>query len=186
MASNPSFHSVSNPSPRKLMKLRWLPIYGWPEYEVSNRGDVRRAMPGKGARVGKILRPGNLPPFGHRYVVLSARGRQRTRLVSRLMLRAFVGPPPKGKNDAAHRDGDATNDLLSNVRWTSRAGNEGDKVLHGRTNRGSRHGMSKLTEAEVIKIRSLSHLYHKHIAKRFKVSRGRISAIVRRACWKHI
>ncbi len=168
------------------MKLRWLPIYGWPEYEVSNRGDVRRVMPGKGARVGKILRPGRMKPFGHRYVVLSARGRQVTYLVSRLMLRAFVGPPPKGKNDAAHRDGNATNDLLSNVRWSSRAGNESDKISHGRTNRGSRHGMSKLTEADIHIIRDLPASENNKTARRFGICARYVRSIRNRHVWKHL
>lgn len=67
-----------------------------------------------------------------------------------------------------------------------------DCISKGRFTVGSRNGISKLTEKDVIKIRSLYGKYgHKglvqrKIAKMFNVSRILISDITRRKTWKHV
>lgn len=55
-------------------------------------------------------------------------------------------------------------------------------------NRGSKHGASKLTELNVIKIRQLikQGVLHMQIAKQFNVSQGLISLIRTRRAWKHV
>lgn len=52
-------------------------------------------------------------------------------------------------------------------------------------NSGQRHGMAKLTEADVIKIRSLPISSGK-AAKSFGVSRSTICAIRNRSSWRHV
>jgi hypothetical protein len=69
--------------------------------------------------------------------------------ISREVLKAFVGPPPVGKNDACHNDGDRTNNHVDNLRWDSRQGNVADKKAHGTLIRGERLQQAKLTEAQV-------------------------------------
>lgn len=56
-------------------------------------------------------------------------------------------------------------------------------------NRGEKYGAAKLTDQQVGQIRALckaSILTHEQIAKRFNVSRTHVSAISRRAFWRHV
>lgn len=57
-----------------------------------------------------------------------------------------------------------------------------------RARKGTRHGMAKLTEANVIEIRRLygTGLFQRQIASRFGIHQMTISKIVRRIYWKHL
>ena len=166
--------------------IQWRPIRGFPDYQVSSNGQVKRVTGGvKGAKKGRILRGGMVN--GCPTVCLRKNGRSYWLLVSRLVLRTFVGPPPTRQHEAAHEDGDSTRNLLGNLRWATRAENEGDKVGHGRTNRGERHGMSKLTERQVIRIRrqwrpGLTIA----LAARYGVCRECVRDIVNGKRWRHL
>jgi hypothetical protein len=68
-----------------------------------------------------------------------------------------------------------------------------DKVKKGRhprssVNAGSTHGMSALTEEQVLRIRAMraSGAMVKHLSQQFGVSEGAISAICNRKSWRHI
>lgn len=69
--------------------------------------------------------------------------------------------------------------------WATPKRNNADKILHGTTNRGERHGNSKLSDSGVLKIRSDSRS-HSVIARDFGVDRSTISQIKRRVSWRHI
>lgn len=55
-------------------------------------------------------------------------------------------------------------------------------------NRGERHGMSKLIDSDIVKIRSLAKFgfFQKDIALQFKIDPSAVSIIVRRKRWQHI
>lgn len=55
-------------------------------------------------------------------------------------------------------------------------------------NKGVNHGNSKLTEKDVIRIRQLAegNKPQKEIAKMFGITKGLVSAIKRRAAWRHV
>lgn len=65
------------------------------------------------------------------------------------------------------------------------AANKADRITHGTSNRGERHGMSKLTAADVLAIRSATGL-HREIAARYGVSREAIGSIKRLKNWTHL
>lgn len=67
------------------------------------------------------------------------------------------------------------------------AENSADMVDRGRSLKGSRHQGAKLTEADVVKIRSLRGAIGKYrLAKIFGVSTGLIGHIFQRRAWVHI
>lgn len=116
----------------------WRPVVGYEGlYEVSDLGNVRSvdhyARAGHHASRlyrGKNLRlvPGDL---GRLQVGLSdGLGGQRTALVHHLVLNAFVGERPAG-TEACHKDGDASNNAVNNLRWDTHLANEDDKRRHG-------------------------------------------------------
>jgi hypothetical protein len=134
--------------------MKWKTIPGFKDYEVSDHGDVRRVTAKRGARVGRILRPATRA-LGHRHLVLRKNKLPYTRQVHALVLLAFKGPAPRGMV-CAHFDGNGSNNNLRNLRWTTRSSNERDKVRHGKSNRGERHGLALLTSKTVKQIRVLS------------------------------
>ncbi len=80
-------------------------------------------------------------------------GRKVVARVHRVVMEAFVGPCPDGM-EVCHGDGDPMNARLDNLRYDTRKANHADKKRHGTSNSGSRHGNSKLTEDQVLRMRS--------------------------------
>lgn len=110
---------------------RWLPVPGHEGlYEVSDHGRVRsldRVITMKNGRKrrqrGIVLKPVN--SNGYHCVNVGA-----LRYVHRLVLEAFVGPPPPGM-ETRHLDGDPHNNRLGNLKWGSSSENNDDIVAHG-------------------------------------------------------
>ena len=64
-----------------------------------------------------------------------------------------------------------------------------DTLIHGTRRRGHRHGMAKLTEAQVLRIRLIAAetlMTHAEIGDQFGVSDGTIWDIIHRRYWTHI
>jgi len=115
------------------MSEQWRPIPGYEGlYEVSDLGRVRSIdrKDMRGRRCKGVVRRLQTDPDGHRRVLLSKDGKQSTAKVYRLVLLAFVGPPPEGF-EALHADGNPANDTLANLSWGSRSENLLDRVRHG-------------------------------------------------------
>lgn len=67
--------------------------------------------------------------------------------------------------------------------------NDRDRDTKGRACKGSEHGLSRLVEEDVIKIRKILDLgreSQRAIARSFGVSQGTISLIALRKVWRHI
>lgn len=116
---------------------RWLPIPGYERYyEVSDQGRVRSLdrvvnHPSGPRRLkGRILKPQLTGVSGVHVVYLSMDGRVWRRAVSKLVLEAFVGPKPKGM-DCCHRNDDAADNRLINLRWDTHRSNMLDQVRNG-------------------------------------------------------
>jgi len=63
--------------------------------------------------------------------------------------------------------------------------NSDDKIAKGRSNRGSRHGMSKLSERDVVEIRHAQGSL-RTIANKYGVKPMAIHCIKARKTWKHV
>lgn len=163
----------------------WRPVPGFEAmYEVSDGGRVRsvpRTVPRRGKDFmlqlkGKVLRQ-PVKKSGHRTVMLYRGGVGQREHVHRLVLNAFIGPPPSALHECAHCDGDPSNNRLGNLRWATRASNHGDKVAHGTHNRGEAHPLSTVSDATVRAIRS-SGLSASMAARTFGVSLKYASAVI--------
>lgn len=140
----------------------WKPVPGWESrYEVSDSGVVRSKDMIVGAIHGATaLRKGRelkAIPKTHFYlcVTLAEGLRRKQYCIHDLVLLAFKGPKPVGFQ-AAHNDGDRTNNRLSNLRYDTPAGNNLDKFAHGTVCKGETHGMVKLNWGAVRRIRASS------------------------------
>jgi hypothetical protein len=137
-------------------------------------------------RVGRIgnygwLQPCRLKRGGYLAVNLWSKNRGRTWPLHQLVCIAFHGPRPSPKHDAAHIDGNKANNHWSNLRWATRAENEADKIRHGRSNRGERNGMAKLTNEQAANVVTeyAAGVTQAALAQRYGVTQGAISNIVR-------
>lgn len=158
----------------------WRNVVGYEGlYEVSDLGRVRNA------RTGVIKEPTFRKDAGYSRPFLNIwkEGKQKIMRPHTLVLTAFVGPRPKGK-EGCHNDGNTNNNALSNLRWDTRKANQADRVRHGTTNRGERCGTHKLTLEQVRAIR-LDTRPQKTIAEEYGVRAPAISRIKTGARWGH-
>lgn len=106
----------------------WKPIPDWPEYEVSDHGNVRSS---KWGHVHSLKPQAN--PHRNNYLHFSVHttgmGRKTIR-VHVIVAELFYGPRPEGL-DIRHLDGDSQNNHATNLRYGTRIENELDKVRHG-------------------------------------------------------
>jgi len=124
---------------------------------------------------------------GYHRVGLSRDGRRRFVPVHILVLTTFVGPCPSGM-ECRHIDGNPSNNHVANLAWGTRSENAQDKIMHGTDMRGVKHHNVKLTEKDVLEIRSrfASGERGVDLAKEFSVRTTNISAIILRQTWRHI
>jgi hypothetical protein len=160
-------------------------------YQVSSYGKVR-SLPkewviGKGGikkHDGMILKPG-IQTMGYYYVNLYKNKKIKFIAVHRLVAKAFI------QNDdnnlvVNHIDGNKINNNSNNLEWISQKANIEHALDNNLTNnKGEKNGKSKLTEKEVLEIRSLKLSYGK-LAKLYNVSPGTIYQIIKRLRWKYI
>jgi deoxycytidylate deaminase len=163
----------------------WKPIGHQPNYEVSSLGRVR-SLWGNSPKTIAIVDNGN----GYKMVVL--RGglpgrKQKSYTIHRLVLEAFVGLRPEGM-EARHLDGDPSNNHLSNLKWGTPIENANDRKDHGNQTSGSKIPQSKLTEADIPKIRGMlaKGLSRSYVASYYDVSVSSIRNIAIGKTWKHI
>ncbi len=163
------------------MSEQWCPVAGYEGfYSVSSMGRIRSEARVVLYRTGKrqsvrerIMSPAS-KVLGHRSVMFYP---QRKRLhVHRLVALAFIGPPPTALHEVAHRDGDPSNNVVTNLRWSTRSDNHADKVAHGTHNRGERHPLSKLSDVEARAIRT-SPRSSKQLATDYGISAGHAWAV---------
>lgn len=121
---------------------------------------------------------------GQGYAQVSHDGRLQH--VSRLVCEDEHGPPPSPLHQAAHSCGKGHLSCVTrrHLSWKTRPENEADKLVHGTSNRGDAHGMSKLALHDIQKIISLKgHASQRQIAKDFGISQQHVSSIHRGERW---
>lgn len=162
------------------MAERWKSVVGFEGlYEVSDLGRVRSL------RWNRVLRVGR--PNRYCAVSLAYGGTHKTRAVHVLVLEAFRGRRPPGKQ-AAHQDGDRSNNRLANLRWKTCKANHADKRRHGTQCQGESHGHAKLTRHALVVARRLRRrgLPDVRIGKLLGVHSGTIGRALSGKTWAHV
>ena len=170
------------------MDEEWRTMVDHPRYEISNRGNVRSLYGVKGLRKVPRLKTIQLDKDGY-HVVSICLGKHASTTRKRVhvaVAEAFVGPKPEGMQ-VAHRDGNKTNNVPSNLMWATPMQNTHHKWEHGTMACGERNGNYKLTEMDVRTIREMLTVYTmSYISRIYKVSVPTIQSIRDRQTWKHI
>jgi hypothetical protein len=169
----------------------WKPVVGFEgRYEVSSLGRVRSFCDRHG---GTRTAPTSVatPPDhdGRSFVnLIASDGRRHRSFVGRLVLLAFVGPPPQGKRLALHEDDIPSNNTLENLRWGSNADNSRDAARNGKTARGERHGNATLDVQKVLEIRrrAADGEPQTEIAHSLGTSASAIAHVLAGRSWSHV
>lgn len=106
--------------------------------------------------------------------------------VSRFLCGDINGEPPTKSHQAAHLCGNGHLGCVtkSHLVWKTVAENHADKVGHGTHNRGEKCPVSKLTEEDVVGIRSLRGIEKlDEIASRYGITKSTVKAIHYRRSW---
>lgn len=170
----------------------WRTIPGEDErYEVSSLGRFRSWKRGNG--IGRRNKPVllSLRETNRGYLVVSFyRDKEpKTKLIHRLVAKAFLGLPPEGKPYALHKDDNSLNNTVKNLYWGSQKENRRDCRLNGNDNKGERCGTSKLTNKEVREIREKYDkldIYQYELAEEYDVRQPLISRIINKKIWTHV
>jgi hypothetical protein len=165
---------------------RWLPVVGWEGwYEVSDHGRIRRVGKANGATPGHILAQ-QRNQRGYATVALRRPGVRERQFMHRLVLLAFVGPPPDG-HECNHKNGIRTDARLANLEWMTHPNNLRHAVQTGLkpTLRGQQLGRAtKLNPDQVREIRRLKNVIPSwEIAEQFGVKRRAVLAIWAGESW---
>jgi hypothetical protein len=171
----------------------WRMVGGTNWMKVSNDGRVMSCLRQKSLGRGK----GSVTVVTDNWNVLKttrhATGRRLVRIrgrrvfVHRLVLEAFVGPCPAGK-DCLHWNDIPDDNRLENLRWGTHGENVADRTRNGGDTVGERHGMAKLTERDVIEIRKFlaDGWFGWFVAKLFGVTTQMVYRIKLRHNWKQV
>lgn len=174
-----------------LIREEWRDIVGFEgAYMISNIGRVfssaRVIVKRNGVEMTvseRFIRP-RRNRNGYLLVTLSKNGMPANRLVHQLVARAFIGRRPRGM-EVAHGDGNQLNNCDWNLRYDTPKGNGADRIRHGRMPRGERHPRAKLSDADVLLIRSSTDSCSQ-LARDLGVSDGLIRMVRKGIIWKHV
>jgi len=169
--------------------MKWKPVAGFEDYEVSDAGLVRRVNAGTHKEKGGLLCQSDCQ--GYKVVTLYRGGVGRQKKVHRLVAAAFLPLRGAKRSLVAHNDGTRDNNHVSNLRWATHQENLDDRILHGTEMRGQRNGRAKLTAADVVELR---RRYTRRcpingaaaLAKEFGVTDVAVIKAVRGENWAHL
>lgn len=164
-------------------------------YEIDEQGNVyalprqKRTPTTVYTSKEKVLKPYD-NGYGYMLVDMRKNGKRYMRLVHRLVAETFL-PNPNNLPQINHIDGNKSNNTLSNLEWCTCSGNQYHAFENGLKPRGEKHPRAKLTNDDVVYIRST---YCKNktgfgihaLAKKFGVCDATIRQIIVGRTYKHI
>ena len=167
-----------NPEPSSVQpdyERREIP--GWPGYYVDTEGAAWSSRRG----TLRKLTPCVTSKWGHAHVTLHAGvgALPRQEKIHRLVLITF-DRPPEPSEEACHRNGNPTDNRISNLRWGTSKENGADRIRHG--NAVTRRSLTANDIAE-LRIDALKGIPHRELARRFDISHTQVGRIVRGESW---
>lgn len=167
--------------------IEWRVVPGYPSYEVSSDGQVRRAAPARNSWPGRVLK--QCLRNGYPFVQLCERNVRRSESIHRLVAAAFLGPCPDGW-EVNHRNGCKTDNRLDNLEYATSSANQMHAYRAGLQDAsGERNGQSKLTEGqvrEILAVGSYPYGTYARLAREYGVSPTTIRGIVTGRYWSHV
>lgn len=161
----------------------WKDVIGYEGlYQVSNLGRIK-SLPRNGTVKNTII----LRTDGKLYDVVRLRKNDIPKpfLVHRLVAIAFI-PNHENKPCVNHIDGIKHNNMLSNLEWVTRSENEKHAHVTGLKDfKKDKNPARKINSeiAEKIRLKALSGLTQRSIAKEYGITQSTVSNIINRKLW---
>lgn len=183
----PSKKCIKRPSACSS-EMRWEPASGFPDFWVSEYGDVVKASHNRRLK-------GHLDFDGYpSYKLTDGDGVKRHISAHRLVALSFIGPPPSQNSQVAHKNGSRLFCHPSNIRWSTPKENHSDRRVHGTGPVGERNPRAKLTDGDVLEIRKLHRdikegrldMRVKDLADAYGIHHATLCNISRGKLWKHV
>lgn len=172
-------------------QMEWRQCPNWPDYEVSDCGEMRRAghvanQPGRRLR-GFIDVDGYI-----RFGVRKEDGTKTSVLAHRMVAEAFLGLAPSEDAQVAHNNGSRILNTPENLRWATCLENQQDRAIHNTHPIGSRNPKAKLTDDDVRYIRRRYREIKEQrgdvaeLDRKFGMCRTQIIRVARGQAWSHV
>lgn len=118
-------------------EFRWIDGYEG-LYKVSNLGRILMVerVDSIGRTLPEIIKSTRKGVGGYTVVTLNKDGHKITKLVHRLVAKAFI-PNPENKPQVDHVDGSRNNNVVTNLRWVTNAENCANPITFERTIKGT-------------------------------------------------
>ena len=166
----------------------WMPLVNYPDYAVSNCGNIKRLTDASGTAAGAVLQ-GALDKYGYRVVSLRNEGAVKTLKIHRLVAEAFIGAIPADMQ-VNHKNGVKLDNRVENLEIVTAGQNvrHSFRQLGRKPTTGSECGTTWLSDQQIRDIRKLKKdgIRQVEIAARFGLSVGRTSAIILRKSYKDV
>lgn len=167
--------------------INWRPFPNFPDYSISDCGLVKT----KNGRISN----GGADKNGYRTFHIGAI--RKTFKIHRLVAEIFIGPIPEGmqinhKNGIKHDNRVENLEIVTpseNLKHSFRVlGRKSENMGQKNQPKGTVHFHAKFTDNDIREIFRLAHsgVNGKRIAAIYSTNQTNISAILRRAAWKHV
>ena len=167
--------------------MEWRVVVGFPQYEVSEFGDVRRAVSSRTRKAGSRLR-GTIDLDGYlRYKLVGDDSRDYVLPAHVAVAEAWLGARPTPAHEVRHLNGSRVAHHYSNLEWATRAENHADIQIHGTAVKGERNGRAIISEAEardIFRLRGSEPA--SRVARRMGLPYSVVVNLWSRRTWKHI
>lgn len=170
----------------------WKEIEGYEsKYLISNMGRIRVLL--NNSKPCDYIKNQYLCKKGYkRTTLINSEGKVKTIRVHRIVANTFIDKV-ENKEQVNHINGIKTDNRVENLEWVNNTENQRHAWELGlvQSKKGSSNRTSKLTECQVLEIRSLRSrdgegMKLKELSQLYGVSETKISRIVRYLDWKHI
>jgi hypothetical protein len=174
------------------MEINWKTIKNFSGYMVSNTG-LLKSLNYKRSGKEQILKPSDNGGY-LQTMIKGDDGKYYSRKIHNLITLGFIGVKPKDYT-VNHKDGNKLNNHIDNLEYCTLSENCLHAVQTGlwEIKHGSKNGNSKLTEQDVLDIRthvknSGRYYGRKALAEKYGVSEAHIKDIIskRRNIWKYV
>ena len=171
----------------------WLPVVGWEGiYEVSDHGNVRRVLQGRGTRGPNFVLSPGAEKGGYLHVTLYKDRKATIRKVHVLVMESFVGRRKRGL-EINHKDGNPSNNRLNNLEYCTPSENK----LHSysalnRVRKGAVGASNAKAKLDDEKVREIRRRYEEGgtsqqaLADEYGINQTMVGFIIRRVAWSHV
>ena len=161
-------------------EIEWRVCPDFPDYEVSNYGDVRRCkvcMRNRQSFKGKILKP-KIDKRGYYQYTLSKDKKFHYLTGHKLVAITYIGMPLNKSFVIAHLDGNKSNNFVANLKWVSNSENQLHRRVHEDFVPFKGHNSLSVEEVKDIRKRFIEGELQSNLASEYEVSHGVINKIV--------